>query len=1104
MSSGGRYRIDKRGATPELSEIIVYCKRIREALAHGFSTEHTHRPDLQSLVQSIRPGVVAVNEPKRVLCGAPDFVVLDVRSDSVRRIGYIETKDVGASLNEAESSEQLLRYRAALENIVLTDYLEFRWYVKGELRLVTHVARIEKSGKLIEDREGQLQTIQLLSAFLAQEAEPIRSAEELARRLALTTHLVKDSITILFKEGTSSDLLRSIRQVFAQTLLPDIDKPENVPEFADMFAQTLAYGLFAARIGHGSRSERFRRQDAAAEIPKIAPFLRQLFHEVTGPDLDSEPYAVFVDDLVEILNQTDMDGVLKGFGLETHTEDPIVHFYETFLKAYDPQLREMRGVYFTPQPVVSYLVRSVDTILRRDFECSQGLADTSKIRIPIEEGAADPNNRATTAYRESHRVLVLDPACGTGTFLYAIIGLIRDAFRRNGNAGLWSSYVKFDLLPRLFGFELLMAPYTVAHLKLGMQLEGLDLAPSDREDWAAHLGGEDRLGVYLTNTLKPPERSKIGYFDPFLRAITDEAASAAKVKRDFPIVVVLGNPPYSGESVNKDPWIQKLVRDYYSIDGIPLGEKNPKWLQDDYVKFLRFGEWRIQKTGSGILAFVTNHAYLENPTFRGMRRHLMETFDEIYVLNLHGNSLRRERAPDGSTDSNVFDIQQGVCIGIFIRKLDSSRAIGALGRVHYAELWGQRESKYGWLGTHDSSTTEWRAVEPTSPDHLFTPQDDTLHDEFYSGFDLPSIFPVNSVGIVTARDRLTLHWTEAEVWGTVEKFARLDEPDARREFALPKDARDWKVTLAQADVRESGPSKTRIKPILCKPFDLRYTYYTGRSRGFQCMPRPEVMNHLVEHENLALVAPKRIETQHDWAHALVTNVIVEHCALSAKTIDYVFPLYLYPQNEKPRLTKTHKAALLSADGVVSRTANIGSKFAHQLSSGLSLRFVEDGRGDLVKSLGPQDVMAYVYAILNSPAYQKRYNRFLRMGFPRVPLTRNLSLFRDLVKLGTDLIDLHAHVTEVDEGAQVTFPIAGSNLVEKGFPMYVAAGSAPNEGGAPTRAGRVYINNGDPSRELGQQYFDGISNDCWMFRVGAYQPVQKWLAERRKRVLCTLS
>ncbi len=1170
------------------SPIETYRRTIQRELEAGNATEHTHRPALKTLIEALAPAVTATNEPKRVECGAPDFVVSRKARHGPMTVGYVEAKDVGKDLAEAGRSDQLKRYLASLpqRNLILTDYLEFHWYVDGERRQTARLARAARGGKLAAEQDGAEAVSGLLIAFLSQKAEPVNSPKELALRMARLTHFTRDMIVTAFEKGSASPLLHDLHDAFERALIPDLP----IPQFADMFAQTLAYGLFAARVNHRGPGGSFRRLGAAAEIPKTNPFLRRLFETITGTDLDDEPYAWCVDDLAQLLADTDMGEVLADFGRRTARQDPVVHFYETFLAAYDPKLRETRGVYYTPEPVVSYIVRSVDYLLKTRFGCANGLAETSTVEYEPDAGAAmsssptavaaiydrraspektgersSPHQKAT-----SPRVLILDPACGTGTFLYSVVDHIRSEFVRQGNAGMWSGYVRNHLLPRLFGFELLMAPYAVAHFKLGMQLAGYDLTPAQREQWAYDFSGDERLGVYLTNTLEEAERRADTLFGP-LRVISEEANAAAEVKQKLPILAVIGNPPYSGHSANRS-WevkggkkiptlIGRLIQDYYKVDGQPLGEKNPKWLQDDYVKFIRWGQWRIEQTGAGILAFITNHGYLDNPTFRGMRQQLMNAFTEIYVLDLHGNSKKKERAPGGSKDENVFDIQQGVTLGIFVREHGKPGPA----KVFHADLWGLRETKYERLFEADVQTTQWTRIEPQSSSYFFIEQNRDLAAEFEKGWKLPDVFQVNSVGITTARDALTIDFSQPALLQRVRDFVSLPVEEARTKYGLGDDARDWKVSLAQEDVREHGVTPRYITRILYRPFDLRFIYYTAQTRGFICMPRPEVMRHMVQGTNVALSVTRGIETGRGWEHAFCARNLIQHHTVSLKEVNYLFPLYLYPAGE----AREAGQKALAHEGRVpyQRRPNLNPAFIADLEKRLGLKFVPDGKGDVAQrsssnvavlpprralggagntraarkaagledepcateTFGPEDVFNYIYAIFHSPTYRSRYAEFLKSDFPRVPLTSDVNLFRALCGLGAELVALHLLESPAFEEPITRYPVKGSNLVDKGFPKYVAPGEPEPGAGKPLQEGRVYINKaavapvsspamrmpspappqaghplpegeGRGEGEGAGQYFEGVPPGVWNFHIGGYQVCEKWLKDRRGRAL----
>ncbi|XZF64069.1 MAG: type ISP restriction/modification enzyme [Gloeotrichia echinulata DVL01] len=539
-------------------------------------------------------------------------------------------------------------------------------------------------------------------------------------------------------------------------------------------------------------------------------------------------------------------------------------------------------------------------------------------------------------------------------------------------------------------------------------------------------------------------------------------------------MVVMGNPPYSGHSANNGTWISSLLKgkdtitekvtsNYFEVDGKPLGEKNPKWLNDDYVKFIRFAQWRIEQTGYGILAFITNHGFLDNPTFRGMRQSLMATFDDIYILDLHGNSKKKEQSPDGSKDENVFDIQQGVAISIFVKRQNDKKQAA---NIYHTDLYGLRDNKYGWLNSNSIDTTEWIQLNPQAPFYLFVRQNTDLLAEYEPGWKVTDIFPVNSVGIVTARDELTIQWSREEIWKTVIDFADLLPETARLKYRLGEDARDWKVELAQKDLRshpylatkESKPFRELLAPILYRPFDIRYTYYTGKSRGFHCMPRGEVMRHMLAGENLGLISCRQQSQQSDWSLCGVTNSIIESCVVSNKTkeINYLFPLYLYPNPNNPK------------------------ELEEPVRPNLSPAFLKDITAKLGYTPTPETIFYYIYAIFHSPTYRTRYAEFLKIDFPRVPLTSNNQLFTQLAEYGEELVALH-----LMKSPKLNNPITqfvknnGNQIVDAGHPKYTN--------------GAVIINRkGDK--------FTGVPESVWNFYVGGYQVCQKWLKDRKGRQL----
>ena len=507
------------------------------------------------------------------------------------------------------------------------------------------------------------------------------------------------------------------------------------------------------------------------------------------------------------------------------------------------------------------------------------------------------------------------------------------------------------------------------------------------------------------------------------------------------------------------------------MDGHKLDEKNPKWLNDDYVKFIRFAQWRIERTGEGVLGFITNHAWLDNPTFRGMRSSLMETFDEIYLLDLHGNAKKKETAPDGSIDVNVFDIQQGVAISLFVKHANSEDRRPAL--VYHADLWGEREDntdsgKYGWLAANDVESTSWAELSPKSPLYLFAPRDEVLIEEYERGWKITDIFPTNSVGIVTARDKITIQWTDTDMRRVAVEFLNSEVEEARRAWRLGKDSQDWKIASAQQDIRDHLDEDRYVAAILYRPFDNRFTWYTGYSGGFICRPRPEVMRHMLPGSNLGLCVGRagQVTGPDGWDIVFISDSPSDF-NLFRRGGNCLFPLYTYHSYGQKELDER-------------RNPNVSPTFIKATSEAIDLEFTSDGVGDLESTVGPEDLFHYIYAVLHSPEYRRRYADFLKSDFPRIPLTNDRSLFAMLARLGRRLAALH--LIRADSVNLPAFPRTGSNRVDRA--RYAPPG--------PDGSGRVWINP--------DQYFEGIDPDTWAFTIGGYRPAEKWLKDRRKRQL----
>ncbi|WP_367277126.1 N-6 DNA methylase [uncultured Psychrobacter sp.] len=710
-----------------------YLNKVASRVELGHSSEHTFRKDLEDLINNLAPNVMVTNEPSQVTdCGNPDFLI----SKKEIPIGFIEAKDVGKDLGSKQYKEQFDRYKAALDNLIITDYLRFQFYVNGER--VHEVCVGELVAGVVQAHDNEFERLaELLRDFCVYVGQTIRSAQRLAILMAGKARLLEN---ILYQALTSDEDnnantdLRDQFNTFKSVLIHDL----TPSDFADIYAQTLAYGMFAARL-HDDTLDTFSRQEAAERIPKTNPFLRKLFSHVAGVDID-ERIKTTVDNLAEVFRATDVAAILKNFGKTTQTQDPIIHFYETFLAEYNPKLRKQRGVWYTPEPVVKFIVRAVDDILKSEFNLPEGIADTSKIEIEKQTQTLD--NRTKSGYKTVkelvHKVQILDPATGTGTFLAAIIQhIFHDQFENMG--GMWSSYVEQDLLPRLHGFELLMASYAMAHLKLDMLLTDTGYEPIKPK----------RLQVYLTNSLEEHNPDTGTLFAGWLSA---EANEANAVKRDAPVMVVMGNPPYSGESANKGDWIMSLMEDYKKEPGgiEKLNERNPKSINDDYVKFMRYGQHFIEKNGEGILAFINPHGFLDNPTFRGMRWQLLNTYDKIFTIDLHGNAKKKETAPDGSKDENVFDIMQGVSINVLVKT--GKKKAGELGKVYHFDLYGRRDDKYQFLKDHSLNNIAFAELTNKAPNYFMLKKDFKGEEKYNDYFSLDEAFKDFSMAVATGDD----------------------------------------------------------------------------------------------------------------------------------------------------------------------------------------------------------------------------------------------------------------------------------------------------------------------------------------------------------------
>ena len=1025
-------------------EINEYIIKVNGRFKSGVATEHSYRGDLQQLLESLIKDVQVTNEPKRINCGAPDYILTRKQVP----IGYIEAKDIGKNLDDKSYKEQFDRYRNSLPNLIITDYLDY-WFYRDSKRVAT-VRIAEIQGNSIKPISSNFKTFNdLIHDFATIPARTITSSSKLAIMMAdkakLMTNVLGNALDEDIANDTNTDLHQQLR-AFQSILIHDI-KPR---EFADIYSQTIAYGLFAARL-HDTTLEDFSRKEAAELIPKSNPFLRKLFHSIAGPDLD-ERIDWIVDALADIFRAADVAGLLKEFGKTTQRNDPFLHFYETFLAEYDPKKRKSRGVWYTPEPIVSFIVRAVDDILKLEFGLNGGLADTSKTTIKIRTDKPDRRTKSGYAELEKqvHRVQILDPATGTGTFLAEVIKQIYHKYK--GQEGVWKYYVERELIPRLNGFEILMASYAMAHMKLELLLKETGYTTNTNQ----------RLQVYLTNSLEEhhPDTGTL-----FASWLSNEASEANHVKRDTPIMVVLGNPPYSVSSSNKGEWIQGLISSYK--EGLNERKLN---LDDDYIKFIRYGQYIVEKNNEGILAFITNNSFIDGITHRQMRRNLVETFDKIYIVDLHGSTKKQETAPDGSADRNVFDIQQGVSINIFVKKNAKSPKKPA--DIFHAELYGDRNKKYQYLWKNRLSDIQFTEIELTKPMWFFVPKDYTQLNDYEKGFSVNELFIISNTGIQTKRDRLVYHFSQAELNNVITDIQLLVTEEFRQKYKLPADGRDWSINWARDDLESSIKKYIEVS---YRPFDIRHTVFTGNSKGFMAYPRSPAINHTLN-ENITFLTIRNSRRGNVNCY-FVTKYAPDKDAISPFDNCKFYPLYLYPN-------KTNQPELQTNN--TSRTPNLDKNIIKEISRLLGMNFIPEKDG-ATNHYSPIDLLDYIYAVLHSMRYRDKYKEFLTTDYPRIPYPNEKACFWKLVELGRDLRNIHLLESPICDSFITTYPEGGDNAVTRSINKsdFEITDKAHN-------IGRVWINE--------DQYFDGVPVFAWESYIGGYQPAQKWLKDRKGRTL----
>lgn len=1011
--------------------IQQYIESVTKRYKLGNSTEHTFRGDLQQLIESLAPEIRATNEPKRQSCGAPDFII--TKKDIP--VGFIEAKHIGDAdldgVKKTGNKEQFDRYKQSLNNIIFTDYLSFHLYRNGLFASKISIADVQNN-KIIPLPENFNAFTDLIKEFCSHMGQTIRSPKKLAVIMAGKARLLSDVIekALTSDEDNSLDsTLKDQLTAFKSILIHDIT-PKG---FADVYAQTIVYGMFAARL-HDPTIPTFSRQEAAELIPKSNPFLRKLFGYIAGPDIDDRIKWI-VDSLVEIFLACNVKELLSNFGKETKTEDPIIHFYETFLSEYDPKLRKARGVWYTPQPVVNFIVRAVDDILKTEFGLPQGLSDNSKTKVKVDI-------QGKKVEQDVHKVQILDPAAGTGTFLAETIKHIHKSFE--GQQGIWSNYVEKDLLPRINGFELLMASYAMAHLKLDLLLTETGYKPA----------GNQRFRVYLTNSLEEshPETGTL-----FANWLSNEAKEANEIKRDTPVMVVMGNPPYSGISSNNGEWISNLIDDYKYVDGKYFNERK-HWLNDDYVKFIRYGQYFIEKNGSGILAYINPHGFLDNPTFRGMRWSLLKTYDKIYTIDLHGNAKKKEVSPDGRIDQNVFDIQQGVSINFFVKT--GKKKPNELGEIFHFDLFGNRENKYKFLIDNSLKYIKYKELNPEKPYLFFIPKNDEGSEEYSLGYRVDELFVKNVTGIVTMGDNFIIDNNKDVLKDRIKSFLEneIKEDYLNKEYGLGKNYAKW-ILENKTNIKLNNNSFTKIA---YRPFDDKWTYFDNK---LIWRWRYEVNKNFFNHDNIGLVVGRQ-STNEYWCNVQLSNYMIDNrYHFSYKGTASQFPLYLYSESaDQTEIGQTTE-----------RTPNLNLEIVNQISEKLGLTFTnEKVTGE--NTYAPIDILDYIYAVLHSPSYREKYKEFLKIDFPRVLYPNDKETFWQLVKHGGELRQIHLLESPAVNKFITQYPVEGDNKTGK----------------IKYQDGKVFIND--------TQYFANVPEIAWSFYIGGYQPAQKWLKDRKNRSL----
>ncbi len=996
-------------------------------------TEHSKRFALETILRELANGCATANkkinvlhEPKRKdNYGSPDFKIY--KENSI--IGYVENKKITENLDKILKTEQIKKYRELSQNLLITNYIEFVW-IKGEMiqrETLCYLSDIENK-KFKLDKEKAEKVEKLLLNFFSQAPEKIALPKDLALALAVRCKNLKDFINDELTRQNEQNLEESRLFQLYKAFKDNIFTELTISEFSDAFAQMLVYGFFLA--GLNADTKKITIRDTKYYIPASFQLIKELLNfldELEQPEYQETKWII--DETLSIINNIQWFDLKQNLSFnkkvkdnENIETDPYIYFYETFLATYDYNLRKSKGVYYTPPQVVNFIVRAIDEILINTFKLSNGFADRNK-------------------------VTVLDFATGTGTFLLEVFKIVLENIPKESPEKR-KMIIKDHILQNLFGFEYLIAPYTIAHLKLSQFLK----------ENGYEFQEKDRLQIYLTNTLEPVDKQiKV----PFMPQLSKETQSAQEIK-DKPILVITGNPPYSGISKNNGTWISKQINKYKFVDGKPFGEKK-HWLNDDYVKFIRFAQDKMDKAEHGIVGIITNHSFLDNPTFRGMRQSLMNTFDQLYFIDLHGNAKKKEKTPEGEKDENVFDIEQGVAISILIKKTGLKKGI------FHTDFYGLRNQKYENCLNNSLNTLDFQELTPNKPFYFFVQKDETHRNDYENGWKVENILNLSSTGICSQRDCISIQSTENELKTVLNDFQNLSEHSIREKYQLEKDGRDWQVLTAKKNIIDFGMKPEFIQQIVYRPFDFRYTYFTNKSKGFIAYPRYNVLQHLVKGENFALMvgrAGHNVGISFLWNLVYIANKLID-LNIYYRGGELIYPLYLYSKD----------------DGLYKENDNNQLKKEVNFTPDFK-KFIKE---KYEKEFTPEQILGYIYAILHSETYRKKYSEFLKSDFPRILFTDSEQVFEKISVLGFELIQKHL-LKEIPNDKNYKhlgiYKGEGDNIVIKPEFRIVKTNEEISY--------KLYINK--------TQYFETVPENVYNFQIGGYQVLDKYLKDRKNREL----